>query len=62
MAKKNKTGAPHPRLHCHFIRAAAKKPPPARAKASPTSPVGQLRAENEIQEDDWITRQLPTFD
>ncbi len=45
-------------------RAASKKlADKARAKAAPTDLVGQLQAENaELEEDDWIDGQLPTYD
>ena len=66
----------HPRCktcpHCGgVIRAAAKKTSPpkkkvaakARGKAAPTDLVGQLEAENAgLEEDDWMDRQLPTYD
>jgi len=72
MNKKNKAGATRPCPHCHEAsRAAAKKTSSpkkkvavkARAKAAPTVLVGQPEAENaKREEDDWMTRQLPTYD
>ena len=63
MAKKIKPGAPHPRPRGHVIRASAKKPPLGPSKVAPVDLAGLLGAENaDLQEDDWISRQLPTFD
>jgi hypothetical protein len=72
MDTKNEAGATRPCPNCHeVIRAAAKKTSPprkrvtvkARAEAAPTDLVGQLKAESaKHEEDDWISRQLPTFD
>jgi hypothetical protein len=63
MAKKHKTGAPHPSPLGHAIRALAKKPAPGRAKAAPSPLAVQLGTDNaDLQDDDWVGRQLPTFD
>jgi hypothetical protein len=72
MDKDNKAGATRPCPHSHEVsRAAAKKTSPkkkqaavkARAKAAPTDLAGQPEADTTIlEEDDWISRQLPTYD
>jgi len=72
MDKNSKAGATRPFPHSREVsRAAAKKTSPpkkkaavkARAKAAPTDLAGQPEAENAIrEEDDWVSRQLPTYD
>jgi hypothetical protein len=62
MPKKKKTGALHPCQNSQVIRAPARKPL-VRAKVAQTRAAGQLgAADTELQEDDWVARQLPTFD
>lgn len=62
MPKKKKTGALHPCQNGQVIRAPARRPV-VRAKVAQTHAVGQCGAANtELQEDDWVARQLPTFD
>ena len=72
MDTKNKAGATRRCPHCHEVtRAAAKKTSrpkkkvavKARAQAALTDPVGQLNAEKaKLEEDDWVSQQLPTYD
>lgn len=72
MDENNKAGATRPCPHSHDVsRVAARKMSlpkkkaavKARAKAAPTDLAGQPEVPNAIlEEDDWMNRQLPTYD
>ncbi len=70
MAKKNKSGSPGlspDRCAAGGVVTTTASPSEAIAhksqgKAASTEPVNHPRTETELQEDDWISLQLPTFD
>lgn len=66
MDKKSKAAALGPRPPGREASRSSATPPPEESMAvkasAKTTQANTLRGETELQADDWISRQLPTFD